>query len=190
MSSKVYELDYTVVTKERPGKEESFMTKDYAAIIVSSLSMLVASLSLGWNIYRDIILKAKLKVDFSPVIIAGGPLQGKMERLSISATNHGPGKIKLTGIYLAEKSLLKKATRKTKFAFLIYDYMDPLSGKLPCELEVGNEVNLFLSFEKCFLSMDWTHIGIKDSFGRIHWAPRRNIVKAKKTYRDKFLPHS
>lgn len=163
------------------------MSKETIAILISVASILVASLSLGWNIYRDIILKAKLKVRFVVGLITHPNLNKPLERLIVSATNFGPGKIKCTMLFIKNSSLSKIITRKTQLAVLIHDYTDPLSGDFPCELDIGEGRDFLLKFsEDCFLSEDWTHIGIKDSFSRIHWAPKKNVTVAKKSYIEKF----
>lgn len=163
------------------------MNKELLPIIISFASIVLASLSLGWNIYRDIILKAKLKVRFMVGFVTSPVSQKPLERLVISATNFGPGKIRGTMLFLKESSLWKKLARKTKYAALIHDYTDRMSGNLPCELEIGEGRDFLLKFEKdCFLSEEWTHIGIKDSFGRIHWAPKCNVKIAREMYKKQF----
>ncbi len=90
-------------------------------------------------------------------------------------------------LIMKNSSLWKIITRKTKLAVLIHDYTDSMSGQLPCELDIGDGVDfLFKISEDCFLSEGWTHIGVKDSFSRIHWAPKRNVSVAKKSYLEKF----
>ena len=163
------------------------MDKELFAVIISVASIVLASLSLGWNIYRDIVLKAKLKVRFMVGSVTTTVSQKPLLRLIISATNFGPGKIRCTMLFLKNSSLLKKLARKTKYAALIHDYTDQMSGNLPCELEIGEGRDFLLKFEKdCFLSESWTHIGIKDSFGRIHWASKRNVKAARKLYKEQF----
>lgn len=162
------------------------MTQDSLAIIISSISILVAALALGWNIYRDIILKAKVKVKFMLGFITNPAMKKPLDRLILSATNFGPGKIRLTGLLLKESSPLKRITRKPKYGILIHDYTDPLSGQLPCDLEVGDGRDfLFKVKEDCFLAETWTHIGIRDSFGRIHWAPKKHVEEARESFKKK-----
>lgn len=161
------------------------MTRDSLAIIISSTSILIAALALGWNIYRDIVLKAKVKVKFMLGFITN-PAMKPLDRLILTATNFGPGKIRLTGLLLKESSLLSRITRKPKYALLIHNYTDPLSGQLPCDLEVGDGRDfLFEVKADCFLAGAWTHIGIRDSFGRIHWAPKNHIEEARESFKRK-----
>jgi hypothetical protein len=163
------------------------MSKESVAILISIASILLASLSLGWNIYRDIILKARLKVRFMVGVLHHPNFNKPLERLIVSTTNFGPGKIKCTMLFIKDSSFWKKITHKTKLAVLIHDYTDPLSGNFPCELDIGDGRDFLLQFsEDCFLSKDWTHIGIKDSYSRIHWAPKKNVNVARQEYMKKF----
>jgi hypothetical protein len=163
------------------------MTKEMIALIISISSIMTASLSLGWNIYRDIILKAKLKVTCMVGFVIHPTLKTPMDKVFISVTNFGPGKIRCSMIFLRDTSLWKKITKKTKLAILIHDYEDHFSGQLPCELDVGDGRDFLFEFNKdCFLSEQWTHVGIKDSFSRIHWASKSNVKTARQLYKNKF----
>ena len=51
------------------------MPTDQLALIVSIASAAVACLALGWNIYRDVVLKAKVVVSFSVVFIGSVEFQ-------------------------------------------------------------------------------------------------------------------
>lgn len=77
----------------------------------------------------------------------------------------------------------RRVFRKVKYGFIMPDHNDPHSSSLPCELGVGSTCTLFLSFDKnCFLLEPMTHIGITDSFGRTHWAPKKAITNMRKKY--------
>ena len=157
------------------------MNKETVAIILSIFSLLIAALSIGWNIYRDVILKARLKVHFMVGMIQHATFPEPLERLIVSATNFGPGKVKCSMLHLQNSSIWKRITKKNKHAILIHDYTDPLSSKLPCDLEIGEKADFLFKFEKdSFLLEDWTRIGVSDSFGRIHWAPKKDFIEAKK----------
>jgi len=47
-----------------------------AAILISICSAIVAAFSLGWNVYRDVVLKAKVMVTFAVknIVRVGGVL--------------------------------------------------------------------------------------------------------------------
>lgn len=155
-------------------------------ITISIFAIATSFLALGWNIYRDVILKSRLKVRLQISFIMHGEYKSE-SKISIRATNFGPKKIRCTGINANTSTLLRRILRKVKYAQIIEDYTDPYSTKLPCELDVGHTCQLFLSFNKdCLLGEPFTHVGIMDSFGRTHWAPKKEVAKARKTYKERF----
>jgi hypothetical protein len=80
------------------------------AIWISLIAVLISGLSLGWNIYRDVILKPRLSVDIAfGSLIQSSKGNGRMLITSktntrdgafiiITGTNHGPGQIRCTTI--------------------------------------------------------------------------------------------
>lgn len=162
-------------------------TDNIAAVAISTLSFLVAAISLGWNIYRDVVLKARLRMRFGPRIIITVGSDERPEYLLLGATNHGPGSVKIQMVVLMRASWWRHIFRRTGHAVLIHDYTNPLSGKLPSKLEVGEGIDLLFSYDaNCFLSGKWTHIGVTDSFGRTHWAPTQSVRDARAKFREKF----
>lgn len=158
------------------------------ALLISIASAIIAAVSLGWNIYRDVALKANVRVRLAT---------GKIRRIestsdssdyvTISATNHGPGSVTLTAIILRNASLWKIIIRREDFLFLMYDYRNSYSGTLPTTLAVGEGVTLLFDYDKnCFLKESFSRLGIKDSFGRTHWAPRKNTRIFHKKWNTEF----
>jgi len=156
------------------------------AILISIFAIATSFLALGWNIYRDVILKPRLKVRLQISFIMHGEYESPT-KISIDATNFGPNKIICSSIHAKNAPLWRRVSRKVEYAIIIHDYTDPYSSKLPCELDVGGKCNLFLSFDKdCFLSKPFTHVGIIDTFGRTHWAPKKDVAKLRKEYKERF----
>ena len=152
------------------------------AILISIFSAILAAISLGWNIYRDVILKPKVVVTAAVKNIIGAGMEASPDYVGISATNHGPGPVILSTVALKETSMIKKILKKEKHAFLIHDYENPYSTKMPKKVDVGESVDLFVSYDKeCFLKEPFTHIGVSDSFGRINWI---NAGIAKKLHNE------
>lgn len=153
------------------------------ALGISIFSVIVAAFSLGWNIYRDVMLKAKVKVAFGVRVMLHSSMPERPRLLIISATNFGPGAVTLSAIYVKNAPLWRRVLRKTEYGFIMHDYANPMSGQLPKKLEMGEKLDLLLPYDKeCLLSADCTHIGLTDYFGRTHWAPRSDVKKAKQAY--------
>jgi hypothetical protein len=160
------------------------------AIIISIFSALISGLSLGWNIYRDVILKAKVRVHFGICKVALQGITPSPTYISIAATNHGPGPVKLHMVNMKDTSLLKKIFRNEKFAVVLHDWQNPLSGQLPHKLEVGEDFRLLFPYDTdCMLKNGWSHIGISDSFDRVHWASSRNVKAAQDKWKKDFVGH-
>ena len=108
------------------------------AILISIGAIATSFLALGWNIYRDIILKPRLKVRLQISFIMHGEYQSP-SKISIEATNFGPNKIRCSAIHAKNATLWKRVFRKVEYAFIVHDYDDPYSTKLPCVLDVGEK---------------------------------------------------
>jgi len=160
---------------------------DNIAIGISIFSLLIAAISLGWNIYRD-LSKPKLKVNFGLNLILGERGVEGDPILTLSGTNLGPGKIIINGIILKRPwSRIKKLFKKAIYGFLVYDYRSPYSSRFPCETDVGEKKDFILIYDKdCFLKENFIGVGIRDSFGRIHWAPRNAYKIVKKEFEKQF----
>jgi hypothetical protein len=156
------------------------------AIIVSFLSLGVSAFALGWNIYRDVYLKARLRLSFRLMTVHHPTFPQPIWRYILSTTNLGPGKVKLQTLALRNYSLWKRITRKVQHAVVIHDFKNPLGGQLPCDVDVGHGMDFSFPPDKCtWLGEDYTQIGIADSFGRMHWCNKEDITEAKKKFHEK-----
>ena len=157
--------------------------KEIYSLYISLAALVVSVFSLGWNFYRDVILKPRLKVEtaISNVVQTGRDLQ---TFISISAVNLGPGTIICNGILGKKRHLLRFWKRKNKrYFYVVEDFENPLNKPFPQKLEVGDILTQLLRYNKeAFLSLEPTHIGFRDTFGRMHWASRRSLKKAKKNF--------
>ena len=158
------------------------MARNSLPIVLSVLSFVLAAFALGWNIYRDVVLKPRAKISVAKAMIVS-EFSERQDKLIISAVNFGPGKIRLNIIRFMQRSFFQRIFRNGKFGALIHDYRNPISGQLPIALEVGEKVDLIFPWDKELIcSKAPTHIGIQDSFGRIHWAPKDQVAKANKQW--------
>jgi len=162
------------------------MNKDEIAIIISLTSLGIAAIALGWNIYRDVVLKPRLRVSVAKVMI-GSEVMPASDKFMISAVNFGPGKIRLSIIRFMHSSIFKKIFRKWKHGVLIHDYRNPLSGQLPSTLDVGEKIDLIFAWDaECLCAQNPSHIGVADSFGRTHWAPKKEVKKVISQWKQEF----
>ena len=162
-----------------------FINKLKFSDVIALLALVVSGFSIFWNIYRDILLKARMKVrvQVSEIIQPGSTQRNSF--IDIMATNHGPGVITCESIYARRRALFRWL--KPRYLFIVPDYTNPLSTQLPKKLEVGEKITLFLPYkEKAILARKPTHLGIRDSFGRVHWADSNSLKIAIKTYLTHF----
>jgi hypothetical protein len=157
------------------------------ALIVSIASAIVASLSLGWNIYRDIVLKAKVDVSFAVVTLIDQARADRPQFLNLKAVNFGPGVVTISTIIVKDAPAWHLFLRPRKLAIITPDYTNPLSAKLPAKMEVGDKIELLLPYDReAFLKEAFTHVGLSDYFGRIHWAPLKDYAKVSETWEKDF----
>ena len=123
---------------------------EHMSLIFSFVAILVSGLALGWNIYRDIILKARVKVSLqiSDLIFPEPSSIPTKKYITISATNFGPGKVKIVNISLVDSPWKKWILSTEKEAILMPDWENPLSGKIPSWIEVGDKLDLLFPFDK------------------------------------------
>lgn len=164
----------------------------YLPLVVSVLAFLVSLVSLGWNIYRDVVLKPRLKVTFGSKTLL--PHQDDPRPwptapfLELKATNHGPGEVVINGAVTRLVSLPRLLFTQIRYQFLIPDFSHPFGVKvLPTRLTVGDQRSIMFPFDKeGFLAQKPKRVGVVDSFGRTHWASRRELKRALQEYRKAF----
>lgn len=157
------------------------------SILVAGFSLCVSAVSLGWNVYRDILLKPRAKVRLSLMTLLHPAFPDRPEFLRLSVTNLGPGQLRIKGTYARKWSFLLKLLRKTKLAFYTPDYRNPAGAQLPFTLEVGEDAGILFPWRvDCLLQEDYTHIGVIDSYGRLHWAPADDITELRSEYEKAF----
>jgi hypothetical protein len=156
---------------------------EIVTIAASILALLVSAISLGWNIYRDVILKARLQVRFSvsELIMPDGSVTAPY--LGLNVVNLGPGQA------IVNMSILKKRGSswfgKASLTGVIHNYDDPFCARLPAKMAVSETITITFPTDKnCLLDAPPLRIGVQDSFGRIHWAPKRDVRKAQRDWEE------
>ena len=157
------------------------------AVTISLLALFISFANFGWSIYKELVLRGRLKVGFSVQEIYHETFSKPLTKVFLSATNWGPGSIKVGMISCKEAPLWRRIFRQVKYGSIIWDYTEPLSGKLPTKLEVGDTINLLFKYGPEFqLHPGITHVGLTDSFGRVHWALSRDVKVFKKKHAKDF----
>ena len=146
---------------------------------LSILSLVVAVFALGWNVYRDVLLKARLRVTVSTMALLKGP-EHVGTYLQLMGVNFGPGNLTISSISALRTSVWRRlANTEEHFQVLAGPY-ERLGDSLPIKLAVGERAAFMLSPD--LYSEPWTQIGLQDTFGRIHWVSARKLRAARKQY--------
>lgn len=167
------------------------MATENIALVISVASAAIASVSLGWNIYRDVVFRARARVSIAIVNIIAG--RGEAPEswptyISIQITNLGPGPIQVRSINAQAGRWHWRFTRKKwMHAHIMSDTTNALSARIPCKLEVGDDASYLLPYTAdCFLKTDFHRVGVRDSYGRVLWAPEAQLKDARARYKKAF----
>ncbi|MBP8600175.1 MAG: hypothetical protein KBI45_00215 [Candidatus Saccharicenans sp.] len=157
-----------------------------ASIWISLASVFIAGMALGWNIYRD-LRRPRLKVTFGFRELID--IEGKEESpfLMLFYTNQGPGKINIDFIILKKRwaHLKMRLNKEGAYSLIISKEENPLSDPLPTTLNVGERRKYCFPKGKYDWLKEYHKIGMLDSFGRFHWAPRTDYKRVIKQYEKK-----
>ena len=154
------------------------------SLLISMSSLLIAGLALGWNIYRDVVMKGRVRIRFGWRVIIDGQ-QKTPDMIVLSGVNHGPGKVVLQMIITKNTSLVRRLRCTVQHGFVkLVEQPSEFSDRLPKELDIGDELNLMFPSSAGFASVDFTHIGLRDNFNRIHWARKKEVQAFRKKRKD------
>jgi len=156
------------------------------ALVISLFSLVVSAASFIWNVWSKFIYpKPVVRVSFKMVQIVGDDLDDIPEVLRLSATNMGPGDVTLDKALINFIGYFGQTTHYALLSTLL-DYptlMDLTHGRFgagfPARVGVGESFSTYLvPAHERLAKGDYQRIGFTDSFGRDHWAPRKDILEA------------
>ena len=153
-----------------------------APLTLSIFSIGLACLALGWNIYRDIVLKPRVQTTIGvyDVILEDGSTIGA--RIEVRATNFGPGEIVIHNLVASRRRLLNRP-----FTVIIAETRKPGCDSLPARKSVGDTVSVCVPYTgDSFLDQDFLRVGLVDTFSRFHWVTRKSLRQAKQQYSKDF----
>jgi hypothetical protein len=157
-------------------------------IITSIVAILISGFNFGWNIYKDAIRTPKFKVSIAikKIIQKGHPEEGPY--VFLEALNMGPIPNRI-GLPFARQGWLQRKVfdRKHGSAMIYPDFSHWASTKSSTRVEVGDIATFIFPYAaKSFLSETFSEIGVSDGFGRMHWASRQELRKAKTKHAAEF----
>lgn len=154
---------------------------DILSVFISLAALFFSGISLGWTIYRD-IQKPRFKVSIGVKRIFQQSSPPSEPIISVDAVNVGPLPNKVGLVLLQKNWWQRKLGNKDKaHAHIQADYAH--QGTSPPSvhserIEVGELASYAFPYKlECFFNEDWAQIGVADGYGRMHWAPKDQLVK-------------
>jgi hypothetical protein len=168
------------------------MTTADWALLISIISALISLAGFVWNVWSTFIYpKAKVRVSFDMVQIVEMGSDWTPSVLRLSATNMGPGEITLSNALITYRGPFNQSngfgllSTLADFPRLQDHAKGYLGAGFPAKLAVGEQYSAYLvPAHHALAKGDYQRIGFTDSFGRSHWAPRRDILHALHSIRD------
>jgi len=160
----------------------------FSALAVSILSAVLSAFSLGWNIYRDVVFRARVRVSCGIMSVLNIPgIPDRTQFFLVTVINLGPGSVTIEFPQTKEATLWRRLVRRVKRAIPMPDWNCPLTSQSPRIVEVGQKATFAYPFtEDCILRHAFTHIGVWDTFGRSHWADKNDVTKARARWQKEF----
>jgi hypothetical protein len=170
------------------------MGKDDWALLLSIGSLIVAAAAFVWNIWAKFIYpKPRLRLTFWVAQVVQGAQRGP-RFLSLDLANLGPSLVIISSAIVQDRRT--HFLRKGRIGLInpIHDLrepelpMGPFAGGLPKSVNVGETFALYFPFEREGWLGEETidRIGVRDTFGRFHWALNRDVTRAREAYRRHF----
>jgi hypothetical protein len=168
-------------------------TADWA-LVISICSAAISLAGFIWNVWSKFIYpKPKVHVSFQMMTIFRAGYSVQPDVLVLSATNMGPAEVTLRTAIIAFPTTFQWQ-KFTRFALLnpLHDFptvsdlsIGPFGGGLPKKLAVGEQFSAyFIPDHEGLAKGDYQRIGFDDTFGSLHWAPRRHILAALPSIRE------
>jgi hypothetical protein len=162
------------------------VTTEQYALGVSFVSVSVAFLALGWNVYRDVLLRARTKVTaYVSYVVSGEITTGPF--ITVRLTNLGPGRVVLTNLVVRRVGLWARLSKAQANATINYDHTNHFNVAFPLTVGEQDYTSQLLNFEReCFLKFNWNRFGFMDSLNRYHYVRKKDLRELKRKYREDF----
>jgi hypothetical protein len=163
------------------------MTTEIALPLVTAVvSLAISMMTLGWTIYRDAVRRPKFRTSIAIKTIRQAGRAPDGPHIFVEALNMGPIPNRI-GLVFAHKSWWQRKIKRAQGAFIYPNWAHPATTRSASRIEVGDTaVFVFPYDEDCFLKHDFAKVGVSDGFGSMHWATRKQLLKAQEDHRKRF----
>ena len=156
------------------------------ALLLSVVSLVLASISIAWNIYKDVFLRPRSHITGYKSFINNGE-QEHGPYITLRLTNLGPGKIIVTGIVAKESGFLKRVFQRKHGIQLNYDWENQFNTAMPMTADSAESVQQLLRYEEsCVLKTRIRSLGFIDSRFKYHWISKEDLRKLKQVFGEDF----
>jgi hypothetical protein len=144
------------------------------AVVVSVISVGIAAAALGWNIYRDVLHKPRVRLSIGKRLLVGNG--EPLSVIGLSAVNHGPGPIQLRSAIIRRRYFLPWKRKHNMDGVVMHQPVVLGSEELPKILDVGDTLTLLWPWtSEGFIQAQPTGFALVDTFGRCHWVSGKNV---------------
>ena len=152
---------------------------------ISGGALLVAAFALGWNVFRDVIQKPRLRVRVGHHSIVQQGVGVLAEVVSVDVVNLGPGPATASSIFARDYTgFLGRFAQDRGGLHLIPMQVHGSGSSLPCRLEVGERRSFFGTWgEGSLAAEDFTHLWVIDTLGRRHKAPKKDVRELQRAWK-------
>jgi hypothetical protein len=162
------------------------VTTAHVAIVISIVALVVACASLGWNIYKELSLKPRVRTSLKIGVGGGDIARGResVKKIVVSVRNIGPGEVNLTGMTLKPTKEQNNADSSWLPALT-----PPEAGgaSFPATLKAGQSTIFIFRYNKdSFLKERHVGFGLGDGYGRTHWVPTKDLRRAEEEHRNDY----
>lgn len=173
-------------------QEIEFSKEITPTAVIAFCALILSILNLGWTLRRD-LRRPRLHVALSISVLgkAGGK-EISDSFISVRVTNYGPTANKV-GFPELWPSKLRWLTGRSGAPFwvLMPDLDHPATSpkeKRDALLDVGDSLTFAISLTgKCFLrERDFSRFAVRDAFGRLHYAHRKDLDRLRKRFHQEF----
>jgi hypothetical protein len=175
------------------------------ALVISLCSAGVSLAGFIWNVWSKFIYpKPRVAVSFHFMTMMAisseddfALTRSENNAIALSATNMGPIAVTLYNVVAAigmrgwwprrpiATGILNPLPRFPNYPGEFDITTGPFAGGLPKKVEVGDQFTAyFVPDHESLAKDDIDRVGFSDTFGRIHWASRKDLVKARKNIRE------
>ena len=162
---------------------------DLLPIAISIIALVASIFSVGWTVHRD-VRRPRFRVSIAKKLLIGGGGPMSDPFLIVEALNLGPLPNR-AGLIFARGSWWRRFRKEDGVHAMITHDPDHRATSpasvTQSRIEVGDQVSYAFPYNKdSFLKENFIQVGIADGYGRMHWAPKRQLKKLRENYMEDF----